>query len=32
MNSTTEAAIRLGCFGGVFALMATWELLAPADR
>lgn len=29
MNSTTEAAIRLACFGGVFGVMATWELLAP---
>lgn len=24
-----EAGIRLGCFAGVFALMALWELLAP---
>src|SRR5947207_1550385 len=28
MNST-EAAIRLVCFVGVFGVMATWELLAP---
>lgn len=25
----TEAGIRLGCFTGVFVLMAAWELLAP---
>lgn len=24
-----EPAIRLGCFGGVFALVALWELVAP---
>ena len=29
MNPTTETAVRLGCFGGVFGLMAIWELLAP---
>jgi len=26
---TTEAAIRLGCFVGVFSVMAVWESLAP---
>jgi sterol desaturase/sphingolipid hydroxylase (fatty acid hydroxylase superfamily) len=29
MNPTTEAAIRLSCFGGVFSVMAIWELVAP---
>jgi sterol desaturase/sphingolipid hydroxylase (fatty acid hydroxylase superfamily) len=27
-----EPAIRLGCFLGVFAVMAVWELLAPRRR
>ena len=27
-----EPAIRLGCFFGVFAVMAVWELLAPRRR
>ena len=27
-----EAGIRLGCFAGVFALMALWELLAPRRK
>jgi sterol desaturase/sphingolipid hydroxylase (fatty acid hydroxylase superfamily) len=27
-----EPAIRLGCFLGVFAVMAAWELLAPRRR
>ena len=27
-----EAALRLGVFGGVFAAMALWELLAPRRR
>lgn len=27
-----EAGIRLGCFAGVFALMAVWELLAPRRK
>lgn len=29
MSFATEAAIRLSCFGGVFGVMAIWELLAP---
>jgi sterol desaturase/sphingolipid hydroxylase (fatty acid hydroxylase superfamily) len=27
-----EPAIRLGCFFGIFAIMAVWELLAPRRR
>jgi sterol desaturase/sphingolipid hydroxylase (fatty acid hydroxylase superfamily) len=27
-----EASIRLGCFAGVFALMALWELVAPRRK
>jgi sterol desaturase/sphingolipid hydroxylase (fatty acid hydroxylase superfamily) len=27
-----ESAVRLGCFAGVLALMATWEVLAPRWR
>src|SRR5712672_54085 len=29
MNPTTELAIRLAAFAGVFSVMALWELLAP---
>src|SRR5262245_49632960 len=29
MTPTTEAGIRVGCFVGVFAAMAVWEMLAP---
>lgn len=29
---THEPAIRLSCFGGIFVLMAGWELLAPRRR
>jgi sterol desaturase/sphingolipid hydroxylase (fatty acid hydroxylase superfamily) len=29
MSPATEVAIRLSCFGGVFGVMAIWELLAP---
>jgi len=29
MNPTTELAIRLAAFAGVFSAMALWELLAP---
>jgi sterol desaturase/sphingolipid hydroxylase (fatty acid hydroxylase superfamily) len=29
MNPTTELAIRLAAFAGVFSIMALWELLAP---
>jgi sterol desaturase/sphingolipid hydroxylase (fatty acid hydroxylase superfamily) len=29
MNPTTELAIRLAAFAGVFSVMAVWELLAP---
>jgi sterol desaturase/sphingolipid hydroxylase (fatty acid hydroxylase superfamily) len=27
-----EAAIRIGCFAGVFALLALWELVAPRRK
>src|SRR5690349_15257280 len=29
MTPITEAGIRVGCFVGVFAAMAIWEMLAP---
>ena len=32
MTPTLETAIRLGCFVGVLALMATWEFLAPRRK
>ncbi len=32
MTSSLETAIRLGCFVGILALMATWEFLAPRRK
>jgi sterol desaturase/sphingolipid hydroxylase (fatty acid hydroxylase superfamily) len=29
MNPSSETAIRIGCFVGVLAVMAVWELIAP---
>lgn len=32
MDSSLEATVRLGAFGGVLLLMALWELVAPRRR
>jgi sterol desaturase/sphingolipid hydroxylase (fatty acid hydroxylase superfamily) len=32
VTPTLETAIRLGCFVGILALMATWEFLAPRRK
>ena len=32
MLLNNEIAIRLGFFGGIFAVMAAWELLAPRRK
>lgn len=32
MTSSTETAIRLGCFIGMLLVMAVWELVAPRRR
>lgn len=32
MGSSTELAIRIGCFAGVLSIMAAWEIVLPRRR